>query len=76
LTKFQQGKSLDFLRRIERYQGVTLTPRAFFSFVRLFPREGGHGAAVALLVRPGVVPFVFISGSSGLSKQVKGWRGF
>jgi hypothetical protein len=29
-TKLSQRKSFDFLRRIEPYQGVTPTPRAFF----------------------------------------------
>ena len=50
---------------------------AFFSFERRFRVKGGDGAALALLVRRGVsFLFVFISGSSGLMEQVKGWRRF
>ncbi len=76
-AKLKHRKSLDFLRRIGPYQWVTPTPMAFFSFARRFRLKGGHGAAYTLLVRPCLsFFFLFISGSSGLSKQVKGWRHF
>jgi hypothetical protein len=68
-------KSLDFFRRIEPYQVVTSTPRHFFLFAPL-PASNAT-AAQALLVRP--CPsflFVFVSESSGLMKQVKGWPHF
>jgi hypothetical protein len=29
-AKIKPKKSLHFLRRIERYQGITLTPKAFY----------------------------------------------
>jgi hypothetical protein len=36
-AKIKQGKSLDFLRRIGPFQALTLTLRAFFSFLRRLP---------------------------------------
>ena len=52
-------------------------PLGIFFFVHRFRRKGGHGAAAPLLVRSCLrFLFVFISGSSGLMKQVKGWRLF
>jgi hypothetical protein len=52
-------------------------PLGIFFFVHRFRRKGGHGAAAPLLVRSCLrFLFVFISGSSGLMKQVKGWRRF
>ena len=67
---------MDFLRQIEPYQRVTLTPRAFFSFVRQFRLKGDKGLRWRCLFGPVSFLFVFISGSSGLMKQVKGWRRF
>ena len=43
-AKLEQRKSLDFLRRIEPYQGFTPTPRAFFSLCAASGLEGGDGA--------------------------------
>ena len=75
--KIQQRKSFNFLRRIQPSQRLTPTPRAFFYFLRPFPALKAARAALAALVRPGMlVPLVLISGSSGLLKQVKGWRRF
>jgi hypothetical protein len=62
-----QTKSLDFLRRIEPYQGLAPTPRAVFAFGPL----SGLKAAIAAQAAP-VLPgcssllFVFVSGSSGI----------
>ena len=77
-AKIQQRKSLDFLRRIEPYQGLTPTPRAFFISCAASRLEGGHGAASALPVRPGfsVVSLVFISSSSGLFERGEGLAPF
>ena len=75
-AKSKHRKSLDFLRRIEPYQGVTTTPRALF-VVRRFPLRrrprGGVGAACSPVVCrcPGLhrAPVAF-------SSEVKGWRLF
>ena len=75
-AKTQQRKSFDFLRRIEPYQGVTPTPRAFFYFCAAsrLEGEGGVGAAGS----PGflVVSLVFISSSSGLFERSEGLAPF
>ena len=69
---------MDFLRGNEPFQGVTPTPRVFFHFLRPFPPLKGPRAAWAPRVRIDlyVVSLVFISSSSGLSSEVKGWRLF
>jgi hypothetical protein len=40
-AKIKPKKSLHFLRRIERYQGITLTPKAFY-FCAASRLERGH----------------------------------
>ena len=76
-AKLKQRKSLDFLRRIEPYQGFTRTPTAFFISCAASRLKGGHGAASALPVRPDLVRFLCLRfGFSGLLEQVKGWRRF
>jgi hypothetical protein len=75
-AKFQQRKSLRFLRRIERYQRATPTPQWPFFFVRRFRLKGGLGAAQSLLVRAGVVPFRLHFGVLRPLEQVKGWPHF
>ena len=78
-AKIKPRKSLDFLRRIEPYQGITPTPRAFFYFCAASRLEGGHGAASALPVRMGFMcrflglHFEFLL---AFSSEVKGWRRF
>ena len=44
-AKLRQGKSLDFLRRIEPYQDITLTPKAFFCFFAPLPALEATGSA-------------------------------
>ena len=73
-----QIKIPTFLRRIEPFQRLTLTPTAFF----LFEADSGckcrGKAGVACSPRKLFVgPSVFVFGSSGcLNKGVKGWRRF
>ena len=76
-AKIKQRKSLDLLRRIEPYQGITPTPRAFFIFAPLPASKeatGGVGAAGS----PGfsVVSLVFISSSSSLFERGEGLAPF
>jgi hypothetical protein len=42
-AKIKQRKSLHFLRRIGPYQGLTLTPRAFFLFAPLSSSKAAAG---------------------------------
>jgi hypothetical protein len=70
-----QTKSFHFLRRIERFQGLTPTPTAFF----LFEADSGFAAprrSRRCAFAPGAFAglLVFVFGSSDLLKQVKGWR--
>ena len=61
---------MDFLRRIEPYQRLTPTPRAFFYFCAPSRLKRGRGAASALPVRMGsCVSLVFVSGPPVLSSK-------
>ena len=69
---------MDFLRRIEPYQGLTPTPRAFFYFCAASRLKRGHGAASARPVCAGscVVPWSSFRVPLAISSEVKGWRLF
>ena len=71
-TKFKQRKTLDFLRRIEPFQGLTLTPTAFFLFPKPIPAANmpRRGKGVACSPQGSSVgPSVFVFSSSGLFEQ-------
>jgi hypothetical protein len=69
---------LDFLRRMERYQGLTPTPKALFLHGAASRLEGNDGAPSGPLVRLGscVVSLVFISSSSSLFERGEGLTPF
>ena len=77
-AKLKQRKSLDFLRRIEPYQGITPTPRALFSFCAASRLKGGNGRRRRCPFARVRVSFPWSSFRvrPAFSSEVKGWRLF